>query len=233
MTKNITKIDGLLRFENDGIEIFIDPQGKSFASINGVARMAGRNESTIRKFLLTRQIHVINVEIDTGYGKKLHALLSSGSICKVLAQYNKDRLIQFAEVGVETALHQIAGYEQLKAKPFISNESRLTLHYEGGEIDAIIPHDRLWELIQIAKSRKEERSLIPEFFEGIPECCLKIPLAMLEYVRDSLIAQNAYLGYAEGERQATIERRKMLTEKQLKLESKKMPIEESNLKKLR
>ena len=85
-------------------------------------------------------------------------------------------------------------------------------------MDAVIPHDWLWELIQIVKLRKEQREIVPEFFDGIPECCLKIPLAMLEYVRDTLISKNAYLSYGEGGSQATIERREMLADKQLKLE---------------
>ena len=106
-----THMNNLTRFENDGIEIFIDIDGKSFASISGVARMADKHLRTIQNFIDRTAIPVINAECETGYGKKLHVMLDSRSICKVLAQYNTERLIQFAEVGVETALHQIAGYK--------------------------------------------------------------------------------------------------------------------------
>lgn len=104
-------MNNLTRFDTNGIEIFIDLNGTPFASISGTARMANRNESTIRRFITSRKIDVIKAEIDTGYGKKLHAMLSSRSICKVLAQYNTDRLIEFAELGIRTALYQIAGYQ--------------------------------------------------------------------------------------------------------------------------
>jgi hypothetical protein len=112
-------LNNLTRFDSEGIEIFINELGESFSSIRGVARMAGRNESTIREFLTARKISVIKAEIDTATGKKTARLLSESSICKVLAEYNSERLEQFAMLGIRTAMHQIAGYQQ---KPVVQIE---------------------------------------------------------------------------------------------------------------
>jgi hypothetical protein len=176
MTKNITKIDGLIRFENDGIEIFIDPQGKSFASISGVARMADKHLRTIQNFIDRTAIPVITTEIDTGYGKKLHVMLSSGSICKVLAQYNKDRLIQFAEVGVETALHQIAGYQQEQ--------------HDRPNLNTFTIYDlKPWQierLVAAIEYRKEDESIPAAYFEdmeGFDESIWEIPFDVINWLQ--------------------------------------------------
>jgi hypothetical protein len=106
-------MDNLTRFDNDGIEIFINKDtGESFASIRGVARMAEKNESTVRDFIGGRKIDVINVKVPTPGGLQGARLLSESSICMVLREYNPDRLEQFAMLGIRTVLYQIVGYTQ-------------------------------------------------------------------------------------------------------------------------
>jgi len=124
MTKNITKIDGLSRFDNDGIEIFIDPQGNSFASLRGVARMAEKTAETVRRFSVSRNFKLQEVEVDTPGGKQGVSLFDKYQIAEVLKKYNPDRLEQFAIIGIDFALHQIAGYQsaidpQLKFKAIV------------------------------------------------------------------------------------------------------------------
>jgi hypothetical protein len=112
-------MNNLTRFENDGIEIFIDPLGNSFASIRGVARMAQTSEATIRLFIGAQEINVINAKVETLGGLQGAQLLSEDDIVEVLAEYNVVRLKQFAKLGVQIALHQIAGYKRsVEADPF-------------------------------------------------------------------------------------------------------------------
>jgi hypothetical protein len=124
-------MDNLARFDSEGIEIFVNEEtSESFASVRGVARMAGVDERTIRRFCAAKgaaQIDVINAEVDTEGGLQGAALLSEGSICKILAKYNPDRLVQFAELGIRTALHQIAGYQNTSISIHVKPKSLLDL----------------------------------------------------------------------------------------------------------
>jgi hypothetical protein len=120
MINSITNIDDLSRFDNDGIEIFINEAGESFASINGAARMSGKAPTTIQRFTSLRNFELQQVQVDTGYGKKLVTLLNEDQIVEVLEKYNTKRLKQFAKLGIRTALHQIAGYQQ---EPIEEDES--------------------------------------------------------------------------------------------------------------
>lgn len=105
-------MNNLTRFDNDGIEIFINETGESFASIRGVARMAGKPASTIKRFKVLRNFALHEAQIDTPGGKQGVALLDEDQIVEVLEKYNTSRLKQFAKLGVRVALHQIAGYRQ-------------------------------------------------------------------------------------------------------------------------
>jgi hypothetical protein len=179
-----THMNNLTRFENDGIEIFIDPQGKSFSSIRGVARMAVKGESTIRDFITARKIDVINVKIPTATGLKTARLLSESSICKVLREYNPDRLEQFAIIGIQTALHQIAGYQQQTTAP-------------GLEVQTIYDL-KPWQIEKLcvaAQCTKEGYPLEPDCFEGIDELFWDIPwhvINWLQSVHESIITQAIY-----------------------------------------
>jgi hypothetical protein len=104
-------MNNLTRFENDGIEIFIDPEGNSFASLNGVARIVGKPPKTIFQFKLLRNFVLQEAQIDTATGKKTATLFNEDQILEVLEKYSSKRLKQFAKLGIKTALHQIAGYQ--------------------------------------------------------------------------------------------------------------------------
>jgi hypothetical protein len=105
-------MNNLTRFENDGIEIFIDPEGNSFASLNGVARIVGKPPKTIFQFKLLRNFVLQEAQVDTATGKKTVTLFNEDQILEVLEKYSSKRLKQFAKLGIKTALHQIAGYQR-------------------------------------------------------------------------------------------------------------------------
>ncbi len=105
-------MNNLTRFDNDGIEIFIDNKGNSFASLSGVARMTEKAPTTIKRLAALRNFELHEAQIDTATGKKTVTLFDEDQILVVLKKYNPDRLMQFAKLGIRTALHQIAGFEQ-------------------------------------------------------------------------------------------------------------------------
>ena len=104
----------LRRFDDNGVELIIDTvTGESFASISGYARMAERDQSTIsRRIKKLRDNGLIKTaEIDTGYGFKLHALISEELIAEWLPKDNPKMASKLLRLGVRVYLHKLAGYE--------------------------------------------------------------------------------------------------------------------------
>lgn len=120
-------MDNLTRFDGDGIEIFINQGGESFSSIRGVARMAGKDDRQIRRFITADNISVINTKVPTATGLKTASLLSENDIVIILAEYNVERLMEFAKLGIRTALHQIAGYQNISTLVLAKPKSLLDL----------------------------------------------------------------------------------------------------------
>lgn len=164
-------MNNLTRFDRDDIEIFIDPLGNSFASIRGVARMAERPASTIKRFIGVAKIDVINVEVDTPSGNQGVALLSERSICIVLAKYNPDRLVQFAEFGVKTALHQLAGYQQ---QPIEQDLTRFE-----SEADVCLTRKDINKLLTIGYAKRDGKFVDPKLLLGFTAKQLALPLQSL------------------------------------------------------
>lgn len=187
---------------------------------------------TIRKHQATIERHFGHLPFETA-----HVQIGNGAIREDISHYwliedqatflmtlsrNTPKVIDCKVKLVEAFSAAKKKLEQSIAKPFVSNESRLTIHEGENGIDAIVPHNKLWELIQIAKLREIGMPIHPDFFDGIPTSCLKIPLKMLEYICESLKAKNAYIGYAVGERQAEIKNREILAQKQQQFEDSEM-----------
>lgn len=103
----------LQRFDQDGIEIFIDTAtGESFASISGYARMAGKDKSTIsRRIKTVAQTPPKTAEIQTATGVKTVALITESFIVDHLPQDNPAMASKLMRLGVRMFLHKMAGYE--------------------------------------------------------------------------------------------------------------------------
>lgn len=65
----------LTRFDQDGLELFINEDGAAFASQRALARMCQKNEAVIRKWITAYQITVLSAEIQTETGLKTAYLL--------------------------------------------------------------------------------------------------------------------------------------------------------------
>lgn len=102
----------LARFENnDGLELVIDNEtGECFASMSASARMCDCSVTAIRRLIGdTESLRVAS--LNTSNGVKEMKLLDEGQILKVLAKYNSDLLLIFAQAGLRVYLHQLAGFE--------------------------------------------------------------------------------------------------------------------------
>ncbi len=121
-------MDNLARFDSDEIEIFVNEKtGESFASLRALARMTGKAASTIQRFTVLRNFELHNTQADTAGGIQAVSLLNEDQIIEVLEQYNTDRLKQFAKIGIRTALHQIAGYQNISVATSAKPKSLLDL----------------------------------------------------------------------------------------------------------
>lgn len=102
-------------FKSDnGIEIIINQQtGESFCSVSGYARMSGLSQPAITKRVkkLDNSNLVKNAEIDTGYGVKLHNLLTEDLITDWIVDDNPAMAKQLLKAGVRIFLHKLAGYK--------------------------------------------------------------------------------------------------------------------------
>lgn len=102
-------------FKSDnGIEIIINQQtGESFCSISGYARMSGLTQQAISKRVkkVDNPSIIKNAEIDTGYGIKLHNLITEDLITDWLVDDNPAMAKQLLKAGVRVFLHSLAGYK--------------------------------------------------------------------------------------------------------------------------
>lgn len=99
---------------SNGIEIIIDQQtGESFCSVSGYARMSGLSQPAITKRVkkLDNPNVVKTAEIDTGYGFKLHNLLTEDLITDWIVDDNPTMAKQLLKAGVRIFLHKLAGYK--------------------------------------------------------------------------------------------------------------------------
>jgi hypothetical protein len=192
-------MNNLTRFDNDGIEIFIDNEGNSFASLSGVARMAEKAPTTIKRLAALRNFELHDAQIDTVTGKKTVTLFDEDQILVVLKKYNPERLMQFAKLGVKTALHQIAGYKQEQ--------------YDRPNLDTFTIYDlKPWQIERLAAAieyRKDDESIPVGYFEGMEnfdESIWEIPFDIVNWLQSlhqDLIEEFAYRKCLESHNLAT------------------------------
>jgi hypothetical protein len=99
---------------DDGIEVIIDQHtGESFCSVSGYARMSGLTQQGVSKRVkkLDNSDLVKNAEIDTGYGVKLHNLITECLVSDWIVDDNPAMAKQLLKAGVRVFLHKLAGYK--------------------------------------------------------------------------------------------------------------------------
>ena len=101
------------RFDKDGIELIIDTAtGESFASINGYARMSGKDKSTISRRIGTVASGTHKTgEVLTTSGLKTVALIPESLIAEWLPKDNPTLASQLMLLGVRVFMHKLAGFE--------------------------------------------------------------------------------------------------------------------------
>jgi hypothetical protein len=83
-------MSNLTRFDKEGIEIIIDLEtGEAFASISGYARMSGKTQQAI-SIRINNLDDVIEAEIQTSNGIRLHKLIPEPLIRKWIIKDNPE-----------------------------------------------------------------------------------------------------------------------------------------------
>lgn len=132
----------LQRYIKDNLELIVDlDTGEVFASQSAIARMVGKNESTIRYWITSQNISTKRLGIPTGTGLKTSQLLDESAIKQALAKYNPDLLLKCVDAGLRIYLHGLAGFK-----------------YEA-KVDPRLPKDYLEALEQLLESKKQEKKL--------------------------------------------------------------------------
>jgi hypothetical protein len=115
-------------------------------------------------------------------------LLDEDQIIEVLEKYNTKRLKQFTKLGIKTALHQIAGYQQEQ--------------HDRPNLDTFTIYDlKPWQierLVAAIEYRKDDESIPISYFEGMEnfdESIWEIPFDVVNWLQSlhqDLIEEFAY-----------------------------------------
>lgn len=96
-------------------EIVIDnTTGESFMSLSGLARVCGRNKSTISDFASVRFCTVKTAEVLTAAGLRSVRLLNEETIAEAIAAYNPELAKKLLVLGVRKLLHELAGWKAVE-----------------------------------------------------------------------------------------------------------------------
>ena len=109
----VTNMNNLTVFKQDDLEVIINTDtGESFCSVSGYARMSGFSQQAISKRVkkLDNSDLIQEAELDTGYGVKLHKLLTEDLISDWIVDDNPRLAKTLLKGGVRLFLHKAAGY---------------------------------------------------------------------------------------------------------------------------
>lgn len=182
----------LVRFEKGGIELYINIQtGESFASKRGYARLANKDESTIRKRCQgAEQGQLLRAEVLTAGGLQGADLITESLICEWLPKDNPEMATKLMQLGVRMFLHTLADYET-KPKAISSSNHVKTLSLEqvaDSSLKMMTCVEKLensgdYQLAQLLKStlgnliiketRASQQAEVPQY-EGVIDVALKL-----------------------------------------------------------
>jgi hypothetical protein len=97
------------RYDQDGLELFINMDGAVFTSQRALARICKISEMAIRKWITANQISILSAEIQTETGLKTANLLNEKVIGMALIRYNPDLAQKCFEAGLRVMLYGFAG----------------------------------------------------------------------------------------------------------------------------
>jgi hypothetical protein len=102
----------LTRFDAHGLELFVDQNtGRAYASQSATARMCSKGESTIRQWITSQSIEVLEAEILTTTGLKTSQLLPAESVFKAALKYCPELAEKMGAAGANVYMCGVAGYK--------------------------------------------------------------------------------------------------------------------------
>jgi hypothetical protein len=142
----------LARFDQDGFELFVDENtGFAYASISATARMIGRNESTIRAFITSRKLELLEAEVPTSTGLKTSQLLTAEQVFKAAVKYNSDLAEKMGTAGANVCLCGMAGYQVAVIPQSVKPLSAIELHVQQAQL--LLEVDRRQQALELSQQQ--------------------------------------------------------------------------------
>jgi hypothetical protein len=116
----------LTRFDQDGLELFINEDGAVFASQRALARMCGKDERTIRRWKGAALIPLLSAEIQTEGGLQGAALFDEKAVGMALIRYNPELAQKCFQAGLRVFLYGLAGFQSNTRKKTIKTLPELS-----------------------------------------------------------------------------------------------------------
>lgn len=102
----------LKSYKKDGLELVIDElSGEVYASQKATARMCKVSEAAIHKFKGANQLTSKMAEVLTPGGLQGANLFNEGTLLKLIAHYNSELLMEFAQLGMRLTLQRAVNFE--------------------------------------------------------------------------------------------------------------------------
>lgn len=121
MTTNLT------RFDNDGLELFINTQtGECFASVRGIARMVGKTASSIHHWASVQKIETKEAQIQTQPGLRSVQLFDAKAVFRAAMKFKPELAEAMAEFGATAYLYGLAGYQIAPTTEKVDRQGQIT-----------------------------------------------------------------------------------------------------------
>jgi hypothetical protein len=197
-------------------EFKIDLNGKTIVSIRGAARIAGVSEGALRKNLKLKGAYLsaskmAEMLIESGCeGAYLSSFSKQGIPDTALAiileyyayeaeenctQEAKLACRTYSAIGIRTWIQNELGYQKQEQPiepttqpilPVEVNQSKVFIVGDDNGVKAMVPHDQIEKLLEIATLRKFKQTIDPIMFEGLDSVCLALPLELIEALNEQL-----------------------------------------------
>lgn len=111
----------LTRYEQDGFQVFITPEGEVSITQRAMARLCEINESSLRRFLDARKIACdkTTAKVEQGFGNarsyrtvtRVVSLYTEDAVTQAMEHFCPEKLRKMAMVGLRLGLQQLVGWK--------------------------------------------------------------------------------------------------------------------------
>ena len=182
--------NNLARFENDGIELYINNEtGEVFTGIKAAARMCNKNVSVIYKFVGVSFGDIKKVEVLTTGGLQGVSFLTEDQLLEVITKYNPTLLAKFAKLGTRMFLHQLAGFKKSQEKAAIDSDLLAAIASKLNGIDAVLIVNQ--EYLGVRKYSDSVYPGLNNFIDHVIATKMTLPQVKINFTASQWLDKNA------------------------------------------